>query len=335
MNRIAMVFAICVLSIPALAKDVITEGSGGGVNWTQGFIWADGYGVARDDAPDRKKPLLARRAAQVDAYRNLAEFVNGVRVSSETVVREMVLDSDVVRTSIEAVVKGAIMVKDHYQNDIAQVTMRIYIDGKFSSTLNQAAIGKSAGAYSLRDAYPVQLLERAVGLMPVFGLSAAHAAEGGSLIHSSSDLEFANRLLLRAGDHDASAVLLQLERDADIYSASSNYTGLLIDARGIADFELATIPRIRDPEGKVVYPTDELFSGTLAAKRPVSYDFSVDDAIRNARIAVTPYIITAQSVFRSRNSDLVISEHDAAFVRDNARFKDIVNNAGVMIVVAE
>jgi hypothetical protein len=335
MKRIVTVFAICLLSAPALAKDVITEGSGGGVNWTQGFIWADGYGVARDDAPERKHRLLARRAAQVDAYRNLAEFVNGVRVNSETVVREMVLDSDVVRTSIEAVVKGAVMVKDHYQNDIAQVTMRIYIDGKFSSTLNKAAIEKSAGAYSLLNAYPLQLLERAVSVLPFLGLSNAYAAEGGSLIQSSSDLEFANRLLQRANEHEPGTVLLQLERDADIYSASSNYSGLLIDARGVAEFELATIPRIRDPEGNVIYPTDELFAGALAAKRPVSYDFSVDDAIRNARIAVTPYVITAQSVFRSRNSDLVISEHDAAFVRDNARFKDIVNNAGVMIVVAE
>ena len=46
-------------------------------------------------------------------------------------------------------------------------------------------------------------------------------------------------------------------------------------------------------------------------------------------------MIKARGVFRSRNSDLVISEQDAEFIRGNQRFRSIINGAGVMIVVSE
>lgn len=323
--------AVCVT-----AADVVSEGAGGGVNWTQGYIWADGYGVARDGVPERQQRLLARRAAQVDAYRNLAEFVDGVRVNSNTLVKQMVLDSDVVRTKVDALVKGARMVKDHYQNDVAQVTLRIYMDGDFSSTVNLSKAARNQMSFWPLPVDPLLRVKGLAGLLLGFVISSAHASSNqAALIRSSSDLELANRLIDRGSQVDAQQLLKQLERDTRNYESSSDYTGLLIDASAIPEFELATIPRIRDPAGKIIYPREELLSGALAAKRPVSYDFDVDDAIRNARIAVTPYVIRAQGVFRSRVSDLVISESDAHFIRDNDQFSAIVSRAGVMIVVAE
>ena len=82
MKRFGLVLTLCSLAQCVSAADVVTQGAGGGINWTQGYIWAHGYGVARDNVQEPKKRLLARRAAQVDAYRNLAEYVKGVRVSS-------------------------------------------------------------------------------------------------------------------------------------------------------------------------------------------------------------------------------------------------------------
>jgi len=326
------------LLLPALAtaKDVVTQGAGGGINWTQGYVWAEGYGVARDSVADHKKRLLARRAATVDAYRNLAEFMDGVRVSSETVVKDMKLESGSVRTRIEALVKGALLVKDHYQNDVAQVTMRIYFDGDFSSAINRQAMQRSKpSSYRFFDDALSELAAygeviRRFGMAPAFAASA-----DGRLIQSGSDLEMANRLLQQAEHTDPQQLIRRLQTDADSYRESTAYTGLLVDARSVSNFELATIPRIRDPEGNIIYPMEELFNTTLAAKRPVSYDFNMEDAIRNDRIAATPFIIKAQSTFKSRRSDLVISAEAARFLSSNSSIMEVVNNAGVLIVVAE
>ena len=82
-----------------------------------------------------------------------------------------------------------------------------------------------------------------------------------------------------------------LEQQIEFYESNSNFTGVLIDASQIGNFELATIPRIRNQKGDIIYPTaDDLTQGRISS-RPVSYDFDVNDAVRNARIAVKPFII--------------------------------------------
>lgn len=63
--------------------------------------------------PARDK-LLARRAAQLDAYRLLAERVTGLRVNAQTYVRDFVAQSDVIDTEVNAFVKGAHVVRTSY-----------------------------------------------------------------------------------------------------------------------------------------------------------------------------------------------------------------------------
>ncbi|MBC7541817.1 MAG: hypothetical protein H7338_03720 [Candidatus Sericytochromatia bacterium] len=70
----------------------LTETIGTGmVNWTAGRISVSGMGVAPDRGHTAQQRLLARRAAIVDGYRQIAEIVNGVRVSSETVVKDCIV----------------------------------------------------------------------------------------------------------------------------------------------------------------------------------------------------------------------------------------------------
>jgi hypothetical protein len=248
----------------------------------------------------------------------------------------MKLESGSVRTQIEALVKGALLVKDHYQNGVAQVTMRIYFDGNFSSAINrQAMLGSKTFSYRFFDDALSELAVYGEAIRR-FAISPAYAASAnGRLIQSGSDLEMASRLLQQAEHTDPQQLIQRLQTDVDSYRESTVYTGLLVDARSVSSFELATIPRIRDPEGNIIYPVEGLFNTTLAAKRPVSYDFNVEDAIRNERIAATPFIIEAQSTFKSRRSDLVISAEAARFLRANSAIMELVNNASVLIVVAE
>ena len=51
--------------------------------------------------------LTALRAAQVDAYRNLAEAIQGIRVNSATTIKDFVTESDEIRSKFNCIVRGA------------------------------------------------------------------------------------------------------------------------------------------------------------------------------------------------------------------------------------
>ena len=83
-------------------------------NWNTNTIQVTGMGVANPQMArtPAHASMMARRAAVADAYRQLAEVVNGVQVDAETTVEQMMLTSDVVRTRISAVIKGAVIVSE-------------------------------------------------------------------------------------------------------------------------------------------------------------------------------------------------------------------------------
>ncbi|MFK5892842.1 MAG: LPP20 family lipoprotein [Pseudomonadota bacterium] len=54
-----------------------------------------------------QKKLLAMRAAKLDAYRSLAEEVYGVKIKSNTTVKEMVIENDSYRAYVDAIIRGA------------------------------------------------------------------------------------------------------------------------------------------------------------------------------------------------------------------------------------
>lgn len=85
--------------------------------WNEGRITAEGFGTPPANAYGAKANIMARRAAIVDAQRNLAEQVNGVQVDAETTVENFVINSDIVKTKVSALIKGAIVVEEHAMPD--------------------------------------------------------------------------------------------------------------------------------------------------------------------------------------------------------------------------
>ena len=62
--------------------------------------------IAQNPAKDAQNKLLAKRAAEADCYRKLAESVYGVQINSETYVRDFVTESDQIHAGVDTFIRG-------------------------------------------------------------------------------------------------------------------------------------------------------------------------------------------------------------------------------------
>jgi len=116
----------------------------GSVNWSAGYIEAVGMGAPPEKSIGKVNARpMALRAAKIDAQRNLLEITKGVRIDSQTVVKDFTVESDVINTQVEGLVKGAQVVKQEYMSDgTVEVTMRMPLYGDLSRIVVPAALDK-------------------------------------------------------------------------------------------------------------------------------------------------------------------------------------------------
>ena len=129
----AMVAAAMVVMSAASA---FAMGNGTGeIDYEKGVVRAVGMGVMPPQAVNLAQgKILARRAAIVDGWRQLAETVKGVQIDSDTTVEMNMTTSDVVKAHMSATIKGARVVSESFDKDGAYtVTMEVPMFGVTSS----------------------------------------------------------------------------------------------------------------------------------------------------------------------------------------------------------
>lgn len=112
-----------------------TSAASTSIDWARHVITVKGMGFAPSgNYPPEQAKQLAKRAATAEAYRQLAEVVNGVKVSGETTVNSMTLVSDIIKTKVDAVIKG---VQPISEREISgggyEVTMQMPLFGQVNS----------------------------------------------------------------------------------------------------------------------------------------------------------------------------------------------------------
>lgn len=86
--------------------------------WAVTIVLASaGAATAGDEIADAQNKLLARRAAEADCFRRLAETVYGLQLTANTYVRDFVAESDEIRTAVDSFVKGVRLGAPRYFDD--------------------------------------------------------------------------------------------------------------------------------------------------------------------------------------------------------------------------
>ena len=141
----------------------------GSVNWSQGYIEAVGIGAVPDRSVGKANARpMAMRAAKVDAYRNLLEITKGVQIDSATTVKDFMVESDIINSKVEGLVKGAQLVKTEYMSDgTVEITLRMPLyGGVLAQTIMPLAIAKPPAPPEPAPAAPAPVVAAPVAPAP-------------------------------------------------------------------------------------------------------------------------------------------------------------------------
>jgi hypothetical protein len=135
---IALVSAI--LMVPAMVwaqGEVVQVNDNGSINWSTGTVTAVGIGAPPPNPANMAQArAMARRAAITVARRNLLELTQGVQVDSITLAKDFIVQSDIIRTSIQGVVRNAQVIDTAYMSDgSVEVTMVMSLNGEFANVM--------------------------------------------------------------------------------------------------------------------------------------------------------------------------------------------------------
>ena len=125
-----------------------------GADFELNRVEADGFGLPPDYAiSEAQARLMARRAAISDAQRNLAEQIAGVQIDSETTVQNLQISSDIIKTHVSALLKGAKVISESYEDGACHVVMALPLYG-VSNSLASAVLPHTTH----RESFPTTIL---------------------------------------------------------------------------------------------------------------------------------------------------------------------------------
>lgn len=127
---------------PCPGMEFVAEGHGM-IDWRQGVIEVQGFGtVPAEYAAMPQAKIIARRAAIVDGYHNLAEVIKGVQVDARSTIKNIQLANDTARMKVAALIQGARIISEN-QAENGEVTVVMALDLYGDNSLNKIIVESS------------------------------------------------------------------------------------------------------------------------------------------------------------------------------------------------
>lgn len=339
--------------------DAIESVGSGTVNWTTSEVYAVGIGAPpASGANPAQVRAMAERAAHVVALRNLLETVKGVRVDAETVVQNFLVTSDVIRTRVEGVVKGARVVKKRYLSDgSVEMLVAMPLRGAFLNAITPETFGRDVPAPGRQFPEPKGVPEKkAEPVPPIPPTAPEKRAKPVPPAPAQPAPPSATKVPEPPSTHPAPTVPEKKTEPAPLPqpkpqlpekmeepgppagSSESTIafkggvaTGVVIDGRGLG-LRPALLPRVIDPQGQEIY-VGQIVTRTNAVEQGVAgYAKDVNAAKNNFRVTDNPAVLKGVQAAGAARTDVMVAQADAQALRDLARRGDFLSNCRVIIV---
>ncbi len=332
--------------------DAIETTSSGKIDWTAGEIHATGIGAPPARAANAAQArAMAQRAAFVVALRNLLEVVKGVRVDSESIIENFMVKSDVIRTRVDGIVKGARIIRTQYMSDGSvevQVVMPLrgplmdaLVPDNFGGPSGQPVLKPKPSTPPTRPAVPSPAPEKpAVPTQPEPRKPSPAVPAPASPDRKIEPVEPAPPPPAATAPEKKPEPLKQPEPPKPVVPPVGESTtvfkggaatGLVIDGRGLG-LRPALLPRIVDTQGREIY-VGRIATRTNAVEQGVAgYAKDVNAASNNFRVTDNPAIIKGLRASGAAKTDVVVGQSDAEMLRRLGGEGDFLQYCRVIIV---
>ncbi len=265
-----------------------------GADFEMNRVEADGFGLPPAYAvSEAQARLMARRAAIADAQRNLAEQIAGVQVDSETTVQNLQIASDVVKTRVSALIKGAKIISESAEDGAYHVVMALPLYG-----VNNSLASAVLPQISRRESFP-----------------AAIAPEPDEPLYTPTQPE-------------TTTVTTTTTRTTTITNRQSGtYTGVIIDCTGLG-LRSAMSPVIKTTAGEPIYGYKNLDSKKVIKNGMAGYSNGFGGNV--SRAGSNPLVVKAVGVDHYFNP--VVNVADAKIILEENGYTHFLDNCAVVFI---
>lgn len=279
------------------------------------MIQADGFGSMPAGMPAGRAKLMARRAAIVDAQRNLVETIKGTAVDAETTVNNYVTQSDLVKTKVSGIVTGARVISENIDTDgTYHVVMAVpmYGVGSVADVAISAAVGTNAPTPVPAPSSSYTAPTPATSAVPTATTTTTTTSAPASSIATTTTTTTTTIPSAPVPSTPPTSVA----PPAPATAVNGGYTGLIIDARGY-DMVRAFGPGIYDTNGRSIYTVHNVDQSYAIQYGIVGYAEGNDawtQALNGqARAGSHPLVIKIASPRKRvvNNCDVILTPQDA------------------------
>ena len=277
MKKLAIISMVIFLSLFFIipceirAQNAVESFENGKIDWTTGVALAIGIGAPPPKPVNMAQArAMAKRAAVIVARRNLLEIIKGVRIDSLTLVKDFVVQSDIIRNQVDGYLERSQVV------DIAYMS-----DGSVEASV----------AMNLRGGFSNLMLPKSIQSIPAIRQPQVSPGAQGEA-----------------------------------------YTGLVVDTRGF-QVKPAMSPKVVDEDGNEVYGSSYVSRDYAINQGMAGYAKDLTAAQTNDRVTNNPFTVKGIKTADTGDSDIVISNADAARIKGSADNLTFLQKCRVMVVL--